>query len=197
MNRSSEPVSGAGLDGEGAEDGAGDGDKVLGYLDDFVPIDFHFTQNKFKRNTLFIKSPAEIKEIKEIILTSKMTDNEITYQIRGAIYDVYKNLGPGLLESVYEEAMVYELQKRGLTVERQKEVPIHYDGHILKTQLRLDLLVEGRVVVELKSVKEMQDVFWKQTRTYLRLLGLQVGILVNFNTDDILDDSIHRVANNA
>jgi len=125
-----------------------------------------------------------------------MTDNDITYQIRGAIYDVYKNLGPGLLESVYEEAMVYELQKRGLTVERQKEVPIHYDGHILKTQLRLDLLVEGRIIVELKSVKEMQDVFWKQTRTYLRLLNLQVGILVNFNTDDILDDSIHRIINN-
>ncbi|UKK56915.1 GxxExxY protein [Prevotella communis] len=124
-----------------------------------------------------------------------MTDNDITYQIRGAIYDVYKNLGPGLLESVYEEAMVYELQKRGLKVERQKEVPIRYDGHILKTQLRLDLLVEDRVVVELKSVKEMQDVFWKQTRTYLRLLGLNVGILVNFNTDDILDDSIHRVVN--
>lgn len=124
-----------------------------------------------------------------------MTDNDITYQIRGAIYDVYKNLGPGLLESVYEEAMVYELQKRGLKVERQKEVPIRYDGHILKTQLRLDLLVEDRVVVELKSVKEMQDVFWKQTRTYLRLLGLNVGILVNFNTDNILDDSIHRVVN--
>ena len=126
-----------------------------------------------------------------------MTDNEITYQIRGAIYDVYKNLGPGLLESVYEEAMVYELQKRGLKVERQVEVPIHYDGHLLKTSLRLDLLVEGRVIVELKSVKEMQDVFWKQTRTYLRLLGLNVGILVNFNTDDILDDSIHRIVNNA
>ena len=124
-----------------------------------------------------------------------MTDNDITYQIRGAIYDVYKNLGPGLLESVYEEAMVYELQKRGLKVERQKEVPIHYDGQILKTQLRLDLLVQDRVIVELKSVKEMQDVFWKQTRTYLRLLGLKVGILVNFNTDDILDDSIHRVVN--
>jgi len=126
-----------------------------------------------------------------------MTDNEITYQIRGAIYDVYKNLGPGLLESVYEEVMVYELQKRGLKVERQVEVPIHYDGHLLKTSLRLDLLVEGRVIVELKSVKEMQDVFWKQTRTYLRLLGLNVGILVNFNTDDILDDSIHRIVNNA
>lgn len=124
-----------------------------------------------------------------------MTDNDITYQIRGAIYDVYRNLGPGLLESVYEEALVYELEKRGLAVERQKEVSIQYDGHVLKTPLRLDLLVEGRVVVELKSVKEMQDVFWKQTRTYLRLLGLRVGILVNFNTDDILDDSIHRIVN--
>ena len=124
-----------------------------------------------------------------------MTDNEITYEIRGAIYNVYRALGPGLLESVYEEAMVYELEKKGLKVERQKEVPIHYDGHLLKTQLRLDLLVEDRVVVELKSVKEMQDVFFKQTRTYLRLLDLNVGILVNFNTDDILNDSIHRVVN--
>ena len=124
-----------------------------------------------------------------------MTDNEITYEIRGAIYNVYKTLGPGLLESVYEEALVYELKKRGMKVERQKEVPINYDGHILKTQLRLDLLVEDRVIVELKSVKEMQDVFWKQTRTYLRLLNLKVGILVNFNTDNILDNSIHRVIN--
>ena len=124
-----------------------------------------------------------------------MTDNEITYQIRGAIYDVYVGLGPGLLESVYEEALVYELEKRGLKVERQKEVPIHYDGQLLKTQLRLDLLVEDRVVVELKSVKEMQDVFWKQTRTYLKLMDLKVGILVNFNTDNILEDSIFRVVN--
>ncbi len=124
-----------------------------------------------------------------------MTDNDITYQIRGAIYEVYKTLGPGLLESVYEEALVYELNKRGLKVERQKEVPIHYDGHILNTSLRLDLLVEDRVVVELKSVKELQDLFFKQTRTYLRLLGLKVGILVNFNTEDILQDSIHRIAN--
>ena len=125
-----------------------------------------------------------------------MTENEIIYQIRGAIYDVYKNLGPGLLESVYEEALVYELQKRGLTVERQKEVPIHYDGHFLKTELRVDLLVEGKVVVELKSVQEMKNVFWKQTLTYLRLLNLHVGILVNFNVDDILDNAIFRIVNN-
>ena len=124
-----------------------------------------------------------------------MTENEITYQIRGAIYEVYKNLGPGLLESVYEEAMVYELQKRGLTVERQKEVPIQYDGHSLKTELRLDLLVEGKVIVELKSVQEMRDLFWKQTLTYLRLLGLRVGILVNFNVENILANAIFRIAN--
>ena len=122
-----------------------------------------------------------------------MTENEISYQIRGAIFNVYKELGPGLLESVYEEALTYELQKRGLKVERQVEVPIQYDGHVLNTNLRIDLLVEGRVVVELKSVKEMQEVFFKQTRTYLRLKGLKLGLLVNFNTDDILNNSIHRV----
>ena len=124
-----------------------------------------------------------------------MTENEITYQIRGAIYDVYKSLGPGLLESVYEEAMVYELQKRGLTVERQKTVPILYDGHILQTDLRLDLVVEGTVIVELKSVQGMREVFWKQTLTYLRLLKLRVGILVNFNVDNILEDAIFRIVN--
>ena len=72
-------------------------------------------------------------------------------------------------------------------------MPIHYDGHLLNTSLRLDLLVEGKAIVELKSVKELQEVFFKQTRTYLRLKGLKLGILVNFNTDDILNNSIHRV----
>ena len=86
-----------------------------------------------------------------------MTENEISYQIRGAIYDVYKTLGPGLLETVYEEAMVYELEQRGLTVERQKLVPIIYKGVTLKTDLRLDLLVEDKVIVELKSVAEMKE----------------------------------------
>ena len=124
-----------------------------------------------------------------------MKENEISYEIRGAVYNVYKALGPGLLESVYEEALVYELQKRGLKVDRQVEVPIQYDGHLLKTPLRIDLLVEEKVVIELKSVMELQDVFFKQTRTYLRLSGLKLGILVNFNTDDILDESIFRVVN--
>ena len=123
-----------------------------------------------------------------------MTINDITYEIRGAIYDVYVALGPGLLESVYEEALVFELQQRGLKVERQKEVPITYKGNILKTELRLDLLVEDEVVVELKSVEEMKKVFAKQLLTYLRLMNKKVGLLVNFNTDNILT-AIDRIVN--
>ena len=123
-----------------------------------------------------------------------MTLDEITYEIRGAIYDVYKALGPGLLESVYEEALVFELEQRGLTVEKQKQVPIIYNGNVLKTELRLDLLVEDTVIVELKSVEEMKRVFAKQLLTYLRLMNKKAGLLVNFNTDDILK-SITRIAN--
>lgn len=130
-----------------------------------------------------------------ILKNKNMTENEISYQIRGAIYDVYKTLGPGLLESVYEDALVYELEQRGLTVERQKQVPIVYKGVTLKTDLRLDLLVEDKVIVELKSVTEMKDVFYKQTLTYCKLLNKKLGILVNFNVDDILDGAITRVAN--
>ena len=82
-----------------------------------------------------------------------MTDNEITYEIRGAIYDVYKALGPGLLESVYEEALAFELSQRGLHIERQRTIPIVYKGVELHSPLRLDLLIEGQVIVELKSVE--------------------------------------------
>lgn len=123
-----------------------------------------------------------------------MTDNELTYEIRGAIFDVYNSLGPGLLESVYEEALVFELEQRGLTVTRQMDVPILYKGNELKTPLRLDLLVNEQVIVELKSVEEMKPVFAKQLLTYLRLLDKRVGLLVNFNTDN-LKSSIKRIAN--
>ena len=114
-----------------------------------------------------------------------MTDNELTYEIRGAIFDVYNTLGPGLLESVYEEALTFELQQRGLEVIRQMEVPIMYKDNELKTPLRLDILVENQVIVELKSVEEMKPVFAKQLLTYLRLLDKHVGLLVNFNTHNL------------
>ena len=123
-----------------------------------------------------------------------MTDNELTYEIRGAIFDVYNELGPGLLESVYEEALAFELKERGLKVERQVEVPIQYKGNELKTPLRLDLLIENQVIVELKSVEEMKPVFAKQLLTYLRLLNKRVGLLVNFSSNNIRE-GIRRIAN--
>jgi GxxExxY protein len=117
----------------------------------------------------------------------KMREYEIIYQIRGAIYDTYNTLGPGLLEAVYEEALVYFLVKRGLHVDRQVEVPIEIEGHRLKNQMRLDILVEYRVIIEIKSVIDMREVFHLQLLTYLKLTKLHRGVLVNFNTDSIND----------
>lgn len=123
-----------------------------------------------------------------------MTDNELTYEIRGAIFDVYNEIGPGLLESVYEEALAFELKERGLKVERQVEVPIRYKGNELKTPLRLDLLIENQIIVELKSVEEMKPVSAKQLLTYLRLLDKRVGLLLNFSSNNIRE-GIKRIAN--
>ena len=121
-----------------------------------------------------------------------MTENELTFQIRGAVWDVYNALGPGLLESVYEEALCFELKQRGLKVERQKQVPIVYKGNVLKTDLRLDIIVEDTVIIELKSVEEMKPVFFKQMKTYLRLLNKHLGLLVNFGEYD-MKEGIHRI----
>lgn len=123
-----------------------------------------------------------------------MTDDELTYKIRGAIFGVYNELGPGLLESVYEEALAFELQERGLEVVRQAEVPIIYKGSKLKTALRLDLMVNNQVIVELKSVEEIKPVFAKQLLTYLKLMKKHVGLLVNFNTSN-LREGIKRIVN--
>ena len=122
-----------------------------------------------------------------------MTENEISYQIRGAIFDVYNELGPGLLESIYEAALVSELKMRGLRVESQIPLPIYYKGVKLPVDYRLDLLVEGKVIVELKSVHEMQDVFHLQLNTYLKISGLHLGILVNFNCDRITENIWRKV----
>lgn len=123
-----------------------------------------------------------------------MDENEVSYKIRGAIFDVYNTLGPGLLESVYEEALAFELERQGLRVQRQVDVPVKYKDVALKTALRIDLLVENKVVVELKSVKELLDIHFKQLLTYLRLADKRLGLLVNFNTSD-LRSSIKRVVN--
>ena len=121
-----------------------------------------------------------------------MIDNELTYQIRGAVFDVYNELGPGLLESVYEEALCFELKQRGLTVERQKIVPLLYKGKKLKEDLRLDILVDDQVIVELKSVEERRPIYFKQLKTYLRLMNKHLGLLVNFGEYD-MKEGIHRI----
>ena len=121
-----------------------------------------------------------------------MIEEELTYKIRGAIFAVYKELGPGLLENIYEAALVYELEKRGLKVEAQKQIQVYYDGKVLPVDYRIDLLVEDKVILELKSVSELKDVHFKQLLTYLRITKKRVGLLVNFNTEDIVK-SIHRI----
>lgn len=120
-----------------------------------------------------------------------MTENEISYKIRGAIYKVYNELGPGLLESIYEAALCYQLRKEGLHVDPQVPLKVYYDGKLLPVDYRLDLLVEDKVIIELKSVDEMKKVYHKQLLTYLRIANKRLGILVNFNTDDI-NSSIFR-----
>ena len=123
-----------------------------------------------------------------------MTENEISYLIRGAIFKVYNNLGPGLFESVYESALFYELTKTDLQVKKQVEIIIPYEGIVLDPAFRIDLLVENKVIIELKSVEELAPIHYKQLSTYLRLTNKKLGLLVNFNTLNILDD-IKRIAN--
>ena len=124
-----------------------------------------------------------------------MTENEISYEVRGAIYKVYNNLGPGLLENIYEAALIYELKKAGYKIENQVPIPIIYDGCKLNVNYKLDILVEDKVIVELKSVSEMKEIFYKQLLTYLRLTHKRLGLLVNFNTNNI-SDSTYRIVNN-
>lgn len=120
-----------------------------------------------------------------------MEINDITYKVRGAIFAVYNALGLGLLESVYELALMHELSKQGLNVKRQVKIDVYYDNVLLETDFRLDILVEDSVIIELKSVETIKEVHHKQLLTYMRLAKKHIGILVNFNTDRITD-SIHR-----
>jgi GxxExxY protein len=116
----------------------------------------------------------------------------IATEIVDAIFKVYAALGPGLLESVYERCLVLELESRGLRVERQVMVPIIYRGVPIEPGLRLDLLVEGRIIIELKSVEKMIPLFASQTLTYLKLSKKRLGFLVNFNVT-FIKEGIKRI----
>ncbi len=120
--------------------------------------------------------------------------NELTGQVIGAAIEVHKALGPGLLESVYEDCMAVELKLRGLLFERQKAVALRYKGHPVGASLKIDLLVAGLVVVELKSVAEFLPVHEAQLLTYLKLTKCPAGLLINFNVP-VLKQGIKRMLN--
>ena len=118
----------------------------------------------------------------------------LSYKVIGCAMEVYNTLGPGLLETAYEKALIHELQLNGLSVTSQVPVEMNYKGMNLGEGLRLDILVEDSLIVELKSVEELKPVHYKQLLTYLKLTDKRIGLLINFNVNDFRD-GIKRVVN--
>jgi len=123
-----------------------------------------------------------------------MTENEIATRIIGCAIDVHKSLGPGLLESAYQECLYYKLQKEGLSVVKEKAMPLVFEEVQLECGYRIDLLVENKVVVELKSVDQLSKVHLAQTLTYLKLGDYRLGLLINFNVT-LIKNGVNRVVN--
>ena len=123
-----------------------------------------------------------------------MEINEITERVIGAAIEVHRHLGPGLLESAYEECLCYELNQAGLRFERQVHLPIRYKGILLQSAHRMDLVIEDAVVVELKATEDMPPLYSAQVLTYLRSAEKQVGLLINFNVP-VLKEGIKRIVN--
>lgn len=121
-----------------------------------------------------------------------MNENEISYIVRKCIFNVYNNLGPGLLEIIDQKILIYELQENGLEIKSELSLPVSYDNNKFDLNFRIDILVEDKVILELKSVKNLEDIHFKQLQTYLKLSNKKLGLLVNFNTANILDN-IKRV----
>ena len=124
-----------------------------------------------------------------------MTENEISYKIIGAAINIHKNIGPGLLESAYENALAYDLGELGFEVQQQKPMPFIYKGVRQDVGYRIDLMVNNKVIIEVKSIETLAPVHYAQTLTYLRLSDLKLALLINFNSK-ILKDQIHRIVNN-
>ena len=123
-----------------------------------------------------------------------MTENEIAAIVVDAAYKIHKTLGPGLLESVYQAILSFELQKRGLRVVQQLGLPVLYEGVRLDLGFRVDLIADDKVIVEIKSVESVTPTHKKQLLTYLRLTDLRLGLLINFNVE-LIKDGIQRVVN--
>ena len=126
---------------------------------------------------------------------STYSENELSAIIVDTCFKIHKKLGPGLLESVYEEILFYELTKMNLNVKRQKGIPVIWEEILMDLGFRADLIVENKVIVEIKSVESIPPVFKKILLTYLRLTEIKLGLLVNFNVE-LIKDGIWRVVNN-
>lgn len=117
-------------------------------------------------------------------MESKIVYQELSYQVMGAVFEVHNTLGPGFLESLYEEALAYEFELRGIPFEKQKEIAVRYKGREVGKH-RLDFVIDGKIILELKAVSDLTDVFRKQTTSYLKATGLKLGILINFSTPSV------------
>ena len=123
-----------------------------------------------------------------------MTHNELSSRIIGCAIDVHRELGPGLLESIYEECLVHVLREQGLDVVTQQRVPLIFRGRVLSTPLRLDILVEDLIIVEVKAVETIHDIFLTTLLSYLRLSDKRLGLLINFHETRLVD-GVRRVVN--
>ena len=153
---------------------------------------------KHSENNFLHAECAENAEARSDAKNSNMVtfkNDPLSYKVIGCALEVYKTLGPGLLEKVYQKALMKELELKGLKAEMEVPISIVYKGDEIGEGLRLDILVEDKLIVELKSVEELNPVHYKQLTSYLKLTGKKVGLLINFNVDDLMD-GIHRIVNN-
>jgi len=123
-----------------------------------------------------------------------MTENELSYKIIGAVLELHRYLGPGLLESAYENALAYDLLQSGLYVRQQVAMPFIYKEVKQDVGFRIDIIIENKVIIEVKSVETLTPVHFAQTLTYLKLSGIKLALLINFNCK-IIKDNIHRIVN--
>lgn len=123
-----------------------------------------------------------------------MTENEISKIILDISFDIHTKLGPGLFESVYEEILAYELENYGLNIKRQKAIPVIWEELKMEVGFRADIIVEDKVIIEIKSMEALAPIHYKQLTTYLKITGLKLGLLINFN-EYLLKDGIKRIAN--
>ncbi|HBV14889.1 GxxExxY protein [Chryseobacterium carnipullorum] len=123
-----------------------------------------------------------------------MTENELSYKIIGAAIEVHRNLGVGLLENAYEAALAYELKQQGMDVQQQKALSLKYKEITVENAYKIDLIVENKVIIEVKAVLELNPVFYSQVLTYLKLTNIRLGLLINFNSE-LIKYGIHRIVN--